>query len=83
MAVDPQDGASVPLFHPRQDDWRDHFVWSVDGLRLLGQTPVGRATIEALEMNHERTINIRAEDMKVRRHPPEVDPRQEIEASDQ
>jgi len=30
MAVDPITSVSVPLFHPRQHRWRDHFSWSED-----------------------------------------------------
>lgn len=82
MAIDPEEGTTVPLFHPRRDIWRDHFVWSGDGLRIIGLTPVGRATIEALALNRERVVNIRAADVEVGRHPPEEDPREEIEPSD-
>ena len=82
IAVDPEEGATVPLFHPRQDVWSEHFIWSGDHLRIIGLTPVGRATIETLALNCERVVNIRAADVAVGRHPPEGDPRQEIEPSD-
>jgi len=72
--VDPDSGAEVPLFNPRQDDWCEHFVWSVDGLLIIGLTPMGRATVEALALNRERVINIRAADQIVGRHPPPGDP---------
>src|SRR5262245_58506100 len=26
-ARDPSTGAIIPLFHPRRQRWRDHFVW--------------------------------------------------------
>jgi hypothetical protein len=55
--IDPDTGNRVPLFHPRFDDWNEHFGW--DGYRLIGQTPVGRATVAALELNHPRRIQIR------------------------
>ncbi|MCB0521729.1 MAG: HNH endonuclease [Saprospiraceae bacterium] len=29
-AVDPVSGETVPLFHPRQHDWNEHFQWSED-----------------------------------------------------
>jgi hypothetical protein len=32
------------------DKWADHFRWSEDGLRIIGQTPVGRATVVALHL---------------------------------
>ena len=56
-APDPGSGVVVALFHPRRDSWPDHFEW--DGDRLVGKTPVGRATIRALDLNHPRRIRIR------------------------
>lgn len=48
-AQDPETGATVPLFHPRRDRWRDHFA--IDGVRLAGRTAIGRATIAHLQLN--------------------------------
>jgi hypothetical protein len=56
-AVDPDSGKSVRLFHPRNHRWNEHFLWSEDGIWILGKTPEGRATIAALNMNES---NIRA-----------------------
>ena len=78
-AVDLDSGKAAPLFNPRQDDWREHFTWSADGLLVIGLTPVGRATVEALALNRERAINIRAADQIVGRHPPPGDPAREAE----
>lgn len=64
----------VPLFHPRQDDWNEHFIWSSDGIYLNGLTPVGRATIATLKLNRERILLIRGADVIVGRHPPLEDP---------
>jgi hypothetical protein len=58
------------LFHPRQHLWREHFIWSTDRLHVIGLTPIGRATVEALELNRERAIRIRTADVAVGRHPP-------------
>jgi HNH endonuclease len=80
-AQDPQSGAVVPLFNPRQHAWSEHFVWSVDGLLLLGLTPTGRATITALALNWERVIAIRAADIAVGRHPPAGDPLEPVPPS--
>jgi hypothetical protein len=52
-ALDPQSGAEVPLFNPRQQEWRQHFCWSQDGLRIVGLTPVGRATVVALHLDDD------------------------------
>jgi hypothetical protein len=56
-AHDPETGADVPLFHPRLDDWPEHFLWQ--GRLLIGRTPTGRATIAALDLNHARRELIR------------------------
>ena len=39
----------VRLFHPRKDDWTDHFEWP--GARLVGRSKIARATISVLEIN--------------------------------
>ncbi len=76
-ALDPDSGEEVSLFHPRQHLWREHFIWSADRRHLIGLTPIGRATVEALKLNRERAIRIRAVDVAVGRHPPIDDPVQE------
>ena len=47
--IDPDTGAVTPLFHPRRDQWLDHF--RRDGARLVGKSPTGRTTVWLLEMN--------------------------------
>jgi len=66
-AVDPNTGNEVLLFNPRRDDWSEHFAW--EGVRLIGLTPVGRATISALDMNRTLIIAIREEEAALGRHP--------------
>jgi 5-methylcytosine-specific restriction endonuclease McrA len=56
-ARDPQTKTLVPLFHPRQAQWSDHFRWS--GSKLIGRTATGRATIVALGINRPAVITIR------------------------
>lgn len=58
-AVDPETNQSVPLFHPRKNNWENHFKWSEDFLKIIGKTPIGRATIVRLKMNRPQNINIR------------------------
>jgi hypothetical protein len=48
-SIDADTGALVPLFHPRRDDWNEHFYWM--GPRLVGKTGIGRATIAVLSIN--------------------------------
>jgi hypothetical protein len=74
--IDPQSSTEVPLFNPRQHSWSEHFIWSNDGLFIIGLTPIGRATVATLVLNRERVINIRAADQAVGRHPPTGDPLQ-------
>jgi hypothetical protein len=57
-ASDPDTAQLVSLFHPRSHKWSDHFCW--DGLKVLGLTPTGRATVEAFSLNAPRRQLIRA-----------------------
>ena len=69
-APDPVDGQLVPLFHPRQHDWEDHFSWSEDFLEMIGLTAIGRATIVALKLNRQRVVNLRRAMYVLGEHPP-------------
>jgi hypothetical protein len=69
-ALDPVTGTSVPLFHPRRQRWRDHFVWSHDFTQVLGSTPTGRATVAALHLNREGVVNLRRVLYAMGEHPP-------------
>jgi hypothetical protein len=53
VAEDPETGQTVPLFNPRTQDWFEHFSWTADGLRVVGLTPVGRATVAALHLDDD------------------------------
>lgn len=52
-ARDPQSGRRTRLFHPRQQNWIDHFAWSGDGTLIIGISAVGRATVETLNVNND------------------------------
>jgi HNH endonuclease len=73
-AIDQQSGSELPLFNPRSDSWQEHFIWSANGLSIIGLTATGRATVAALALNRERIIKIRAADREIGRHPPPDDP---------
>ncbi|WP_089934196.1 HNH endonuclease [Candidatus Entotheonella palauensis] len=47
--LDPATGQLTRLFHPRQDNWNDHFEWH--GPLVVGRTAVGRVTIDVLRIN--------------------------------
>jgi hypothetical protein len=69
---DPVTHESVPLFHPHQQTWEDHFAWSEDAAEIIGLTPVGRATLAALKMNRPQLIRLRRMWVKMGEHPPAV-----------
>lgn len=56
-APDPENAAFVPLFHPRNGLWAEHFRW--DGPFLYGRTPCGRATVETLGAQPSQALKIR------------------------
>jgi hypothetical protein len=55
--IDPNSGEVVTLFHPRQQQWDEHF--SLDGARVLAKTPAGRATIHLLQINRADAVAVR------------------------
>lgn len=67
---DPADGTFVPLYHPRQQRWQDHFTWSDDCTLMIGLTPTGRATVATLALNREGVTNWRRVLYVMREHPP-------------
>jgi hypothetical protein len=80
-ALDPDTGEWVRLFHPHQDRWAAHFAWDEDGVTLLGETPIGRATVDALRMNRPQLLRVRRLWVKLGEHPPHPDD-QEVERKD-
>jgi len=72
--IDPENNKFVFLFHPRQHQWEQHFIWSSDGVRIIGISSIGRATVSLFNFNRERVLKIRAADIVINRHPPSGDP---------
>ncbi len=60
QSYDSLTGETVALFNPRTQKWQEHFKWSDDGTEIIGLTICGRATIEALQLNHEDIIGARS-----------------------
>lgn len=58
-SYDPETDELVPLFNPRTDRWDEHFAWA--GPRLLGKTPIARATIDVLRINDPHRVAHRAQ----------------------
>jgi hypothetical protein len=69
-AVDPQTSQSVRLFNPRNQLWSDHFRWSDDQIRVIGLTPVGLATVIALQLNNQIALIVRQNWVDAGWHPP-------------
>lgn len=65
---DPATRRMTRLFHPRQDHWEDHFRWH--GARLIGRTPIGRTTIQVLDINHIAYVLVRKALIDARIFPP-------------
>ena len=70
-AHDPASGDEVPLFHPLKQVWTEHFKWSNDGTQVVGLTPVGRATVEALQVNRPVIVQLRRYWVALSLHPPD------------
>jgi len=69
-AIDPLTGERVPLFNPRMQNWNEHLSWTADGSHIAGISPVGRATITALQMNTIVAVGMRRRWVDVGWHPP-------------
>jgi len=70
QALDPVSRELVSLYNPRTQKWLDNFVWSDDFLQAVGLTAIGRATINALQMNRSEVVNIRKLLLMAGLHPP-------------
>jgi HNH endonuclease len=69
-AVDQETQETCILFNPRHQVWSEHFNWSSDGIRIIGLTPCGRATIAALKLNNLLALKVRGHWVKAGWHPP-------------
>ncbi len=67
---DPASGEETPLFHPLAQTWDDHFTWSEDGVKVIGMTPAGRATVALLRMNRPVLVQMRRYWFALGLHPP-------------
>ncbi len=53
-SIDPSTGDIVPLYHPRQDIWSEHF--QLQGAELMPLTSRGRVTVRLLQLNRPERI---------------------------
>lgn len=56
--IDDKTDEIAPLFNPRRDSWPQHFEMTPSG-EILGLTPGGRATVNTLNMNDPRRVQLR------------------------
>jgi hypothetical protein len=63
----------MPLFHPHQQRWSEHFTWSEDAAEVVGQTPTARATVALLKMNRPQMVRVRRMWIAMSEHPPHLD----------
>jgi len=63
-------GNVVSLYHPRQEQWSEHFTWNDDFSLIIGLTSTGRATVETLQLNREGLVNLRRALYVMGEHPP-------------
>ncbi len=52
--IDPDTGEFVFLFNPRTQNWLDHF--KLHGVRIVGITATGRATVRLLQLNEAERL---------------------------
>ena len=56
--IDPATDAITELFNPRSQRWDEQFEWN--GLSIVGKTPIGRTTVEVLDLNSDYQIELRS-----------------------
>jgi len=56
-SVDPETGEIVPLYHPRFNQWNEHFRLS--GAEFVPLTAMGRVTIQLLQLNRKDRVEER------------------------
>jgi hypothetical protein len=59
------------LYNPRQQVGSENFAWNDDFTQVIGKTPCGRVTVEALRLNRYGVVNLRRLLFATNLHPPE------------
>jgi hypothetical protein len=83
VGSDSETQSITSLFNPRQQQWKEHFIWTKDATKIIGITAIGRATCKRLDLNDERYQGERSIQearnlwVKAGWHPPQDDPKQE------
>jgi hypothetical protein len=69
QAVDPVNDNIVLLYNPRSQVWTRHFAWNESFELIIGLTPFGRATVDALQLNRSGLVNLRQVLYRMGEHP--------------
>ena len=56
--IDPETDEITDLFHPRRDQWEEHFGWK--GIFIVGLTAIGRTTVRVFNMNSDDQLSFRS-----------------------
>lgn len=71
FAEDPESAQITMIFNPRLQVWKEHFAWVDSGSRVVGVTPVGRATVGLLHLNRPPLVRARRLWVSAGWHPPD------------
>lgn len=66
---DPLTNEISPLYHPRRQQWVDHFAWDAAAIQIVGLTAIGRVTVIALKLNNDVIVNARQNWVNAGLHP--------------
>ena len=69
-ALDPKTAKTTQLFNPRKQKWSQHFQWNSNGTQIEGKTAIGRATVNALQLNNFIAVTVREQWVQAGWHPP-------------
>ncbi len=58
----------IRLFHPRRDDWHNHFT--LDNARVVSLSAIGRVTVFVLQINPPDRLRVRQALVESGRYPP-------------
>ncbi len=75
LYIDPETEEEVMLFNPRKENWDNHFTWISNYRQIIGRSPTGRATIDALKLNRSGLMNLRRLLSNSQLYPPNYKPR--------
>jgi len=73
--IAPDGSTEIGFFHPRQNQWSEHFQVDIESGAIIGISLIGQVTVENLEMNSPaqvaaRQLWIRLDLFPSSKHPP-------------